>query len=248
MHSATIRYKTMKYLITFIAFAFSILLAGQSYAQSSWGTQDTSINWTGFDWRDLGIGGYDTNSDGFGTVGTGLNLGNLDPGLQGLTVDVAVGRTDDSTNSRWITSNGTTLSSALSGGIQVRFSFSQPVAFRRRPLSTVAFGQGEIETYVSSSLDYIEQGGNLNLVAGNGAVNSIDAIPPAGLGSFVVSAEDYDATFFAVTWDDDVGAALTQALHFEIGVPTTSAVPEPSSLILSASLFGGLLMRRRRKS
>ena len=173
MHDATNRYTTMKRITTFIAVAFSILLTSQAHAQSSLGTQDTSINWTGFDWRDLGIGGYNTNTDGFGTVGTGLNLGNLDPGLQGLTVDVAVRRTDDTPNSFWTTSNGTTLSSAALGGIQVGFSFSQPVAFRRTPISGVAFGQGEIETYTSSSLDYIEQSGNLNLTA-----NSIDAIPP----------------------------------------------------------------------
>ena len=231
----------MKRITTFIAVAFSILLASQSHAQSSLGTQDTSINWTGFDWRDLGIGGYDTNSDGFGTVGTGLNLGNLNPGLQGLTVDVAVRRTDNTTNSRWIASNGTTLSSALSGGIEVGFSFSQPVAFRRTPISGVAFGQGEIETYVSSSLDYIEQSGNLNLTA-----NSIDAIPPAGLGTVSLSVEDYDTTFFSVTWDDNVGAALTQALHFEIGIPDVSAVPEPASLLVVSPLVCGLLLRRRR--
>lgn len=80
----------MKFLSSFIVFAFSIFLVGQSHAQSSWGTQDTSINWIGFNWRDLGLGGYDTNTDGFGTVVTGLDLGNLDPTLQGLTVDVSV--------------------------------------------------------------------------------------------------------------------------------------------------------------
>ena len=232
----------MKIITTFIAVAFSIFLAGQSHAQSSWGTQDTSINWVGFDWRDLGVGGYDTNSDGFGTVGTNLNLGDLDPGLQGLTTDISVGRTDDTTNSRWTTSNGTTLSSALLGGIQIRFNFSQPVAFRRKPITTVAFGQGEIETYVSDSLDYIEQGGTLNLTPGA----SIDAIPNAGVGSFAISAEDYNTQFFSVTWDDDVGPALTQALHFEIGVPAT-AVPEPASLLVLSPFVGGLLLRRRRR-
>ena len=234
----------MKFLSSFIVFAFSIFLVGQSHAQSSWGTQDTSINWIGFNWRDLGLGGYDTNTDGFGTVVTGLDLGNLDPTLQGLTVDVSVGRTDNTTNSRWTTSNGTTLSTASLGGIQVRFSFAQPVAFRRTPLSAVSFGQGEIETYVSSSLDYIEQSGSLNLVPGV----SIDAIPPAGVGTVSLSAEDSDSTFFAVTWDDDVGTALTQALHFEVGLPANaSAVPEPASLLVLSPLACGLFLRRRRK-
>ena len=47
-HDAVTGYKTMKFLSSFIVFAFSIFLVGQSHAQSSWGTQDTSINWIGF--------------------------------------------------------------------------------------------------------------------------------------------------------------------------------------------------------
>ena len=88
----------------------------------------------------------------------------------------------------------------------------------------------------------MEQSGNLNLVSGV----SIDAIPPAGLGTVSLSVEDYNTTFFSVTWDDDVGTALTQALHFEIGGAVES-VPEPSSLLFVGSAVCGLLMRRRRK-
>ena len=231
--------QAMKPFLTLVAVICSFFLTSNSQAQSSWGTQDTSINWVGFNWRDLGVGGFDTNSDGFGTVGSGLNLGAIDPDLAGLTVDVEVSRSDSSTNSRWIASNGTTLSSALSGGILLEFTFSGPVAFRRTPISAVAFGIGEIETYKSSSLDYMEQGGNFNLVDGV----SIDAIAAGTSGSFDLSVEDYNTTFFSVNWDDDVGSALTQALHFEIGV----AVPEPVSGMVLSPLVCGIFLRRRRK-
>ena len=148
----------MKPIALFIAVVFSTLLVGQSHAQSSWGTQDTSINWIGFNWQDLGLGGYDTATDGWGTIGTNLDLGNLDSSLSGLTVSIAVGQTDSTTTTRWTASNGTTLSTARSGGTSIKFQFSGPVAFRRRPASAVAFGAGEIETYSSTSIDYMEQG------------------------------------------------------------------------------------------
>jgi len=234
---------TMKLITTLIAATFSVLLAGQSHAQSTWGTQDTSFSWIGFDWKDVGLGGYSTGTDGWGVVGQGLDLGNLDPTLAGLTVSVNVSQTDDTPNSSWAASNGTTLSTARLGGVQLEFEFSQPVAFRRTPISAVAFGPGEIETYGSDSLDYMEVvGGGLNLVGGV----SIDAIAPATVGVYDIYAEDYSTQYFSVTWDDDVGVALTQALHFEISAPT-AAVPEPSSLFIAGSLVGGLFLRRRRK-
>lgn len=190
-----------------------------------WGTQNTTIDWQTLVWQDIGAGGYDTNTSGFGSVVTNADLGSVHPSLAGILVDVSVAKTDATTNTRWSTSNGTALSTSALGGTLVTFNFSQPVAFRRVALAgSVAFGPGEIEVYTSDSLNYMSQDGDLNLVGGV----SIDAIPPAGSGSAFITVEDYATTSFTVAWDDDVGAALTQATHFQIA----TATPEPSSLVL----------------
>ena len=233
--------KKITYLFAVVVSVFGLSICNVAQAQSSWGTQDTSINWNGFNWATLGVGGYDTNASGFGVVGTNLDLSLIDPTLLGITVDISVAKADTNANTRWRTSPGTDLSSALFGGTEIKFSFSQPVAFRRvSTAGAVAFGPGEIETYASNSgIDYLAQGGTLNLVG----PGSIDAISPTPGGSFFITAEDYSTTEFAVRWDDDEGVISNQAIHFQIG---SVAVPEPAAAGLIVILAMGLGIRRRR--
>ncbi len=229
------------------AFALAVLIAVSLglapktlHAQSDWGVQDLSISWLNLNWRDLGVGGFDTSTDGWGTVGSGLDLGLTDPSLAGITMDIEVLQLDtDNASTNWSSSAGTALSTALLGGVQLNFNFSAPVAFRRvSSAGSVAFGLGEIETYSSDSLDYMEQAGNFNLVGGS----SIDALVVSRIGRHFITAEDYNTTSFSVAWDDEVPAISTQALHFQLG----TAVPEPSSAVILFGLLAFATTRRRR--
>jgi hypothetical protein len=68
---------------------------------------------------------------------------------------------------------------------------------------------------------------------------------PTPAGRAYITVEDYSTTKFAVNWDDDEGAATTQAIHFEIGV---APLPEPTTASLLAIFGIGLTIRRRRSN
>lgn len=221
---------------TIITLASLATLAVSANAQTSAGTQDTTITWTDLRWNSLIGGTYDTLTSGYGNIGT-FDLGNIDSSLSGITATINLS-TNDSTGSSSVFL-GSASGSYRSGHSRIDIAFSSPVDIRREQFNTVAFSTGETETFTAAGgIDYLEweTGVNGSLVNGVGTISA--GSTPA---SSEVYAEAYATTGFSLEWDDSINPS-TQNFRLEIAA---SSVPEPSSTALLG--LGGLALVLRRK-
>jgi len=113
-------------------------------APNSSGNQDNSISWIDFNFISLIGSNYDSNTDGYGVIGT-FDLGVINANLAGTTVQISTSTTEP--NDARLTLGGA--QGIFSGGEStLTLDFSNPVDFRRETSPSVAFGPGEIETIV----------------------------------------------------------------------------------------------------
>jgi len=178
------------------------------------GVQDTAVNWIDFRFNTLIGGTYDTNTSGFGVIGT-FDLGNLSPSLAGITATLTLTTTEPGVSRVFLGAASGTFSN---GQAQLEITFSAPVDFRREQSAGVAFGGGEIEVHTSDvGIHFSSAGAGINHVPDTGAgVATFDAIGiPAAIAP--VFAETYGTTAYTFSWDDNEGLALTQNFRLEIG-------------------------------
>lgn len=198
-------------------------------AQSTWGTQ-LSVTWFDAGFDTLGLGVYDTDSNGYGAVLSNVDLGVLDSSLTGILMNLSV-----SGPGRWVYS-GSGMTATAQGDVTLTFGFSQPVAFSRFTGSgPVSWTLSESESLLTGA-DYISDGtGILDIVPASGLVNN------TALVTADVELDHYNTTQFV--WNHQ---GISQLNEFRAAEAVIVPVPEPAGASLIAICGVLVAMRRRR--